>query len=100
MGTDAGVTPHGRNLRELVLMDDAGMTPAAVLEATTRSAAQLMGVDDDLGTIEPGKLADLSSWTATRTSSPPCRTASTRSGSAGAGSTPGARRAPTSTFGP
>ena len=59
MGTDAGVTPHGRNLRELVLMHDLGMTPAAVLEATTRSAAQLMGVDGDLGTIEPGKIADL-----------------------------------------
>jgi imidazolonepropionase-like amidohydrolase len=59
MGTDAGVTPHGRNLRELVLMHDLGMTPAAVLEATTRSAAQLMGVDGDLGTIERGKIADL-----------------------------------------
>ena len=35
------------------------MTPAAALEATTRSAAQLMGLDDDLGTIEPGKIADL-----------------------------------------
>ena len=33
--------------------------PAAVLEATTRSAAELLGVDDDLGTIEEGKLADL-----------------------------------------
>ena len=59
MGTDSGVTPHGRNLRELALMVEGGMTPAAALEATTRSAAQLMGVDDDLGTIEPGKLADL-----------------------------------------
>ena len=59
MGTDSGVTPHGRNLRELALMADLGMSPGAVLEATTRSAAQLMGVDDDLGTIEPGKVADL-----------------------------------------
>ena len=59
MGTDSGVTPHGRNLRELALMVEGGMTPAAALEATTRSAAQLMGVDDELGTIEPGKLADL-----------------------------------------
>lgn len=59
MGTDSGVTPHGRNLRELQLMADGGMTPAAVLEATTQSAAQLMGVDRDLGTIEEGKLADL-----------------------------------------
>ncbi len=59
MGTDSGVTPHGRNLRELQLMADGGMAPAAVLEATTRSAAQLMGVDADLGTIAEGKLADL-----------------------------------------
>jgi imidazolonepropionase-like amidohydrolase len=40
-------------------MAAGGMSPAAVLEATTRSAAQLLGVDDRLGTIEPGKLADL-----------------------------------------
>ncbi len=59
MGTDSGVTPHGQNLRELGLMVDGGMTPAAVLEATTRSAAELLGVDADLGTIEEGKLADL-----------------------------------------
>ena len=59
MGTDSGVTPHGRNLRELELMAAGGMAPAAVLEATTRSAAQLLGVDDRLGTIEVGKLADL-----------------------------------------
>jgi len=59
MGTDSGVTPHGRNLRELQLMADGGMAPAAVLEATTRSAAQLMGIDDQLGTIAEGKLADL-----------------------------------------
>ena len=59
MGTDSGVTPHGRNLRELELMAEGGMAPGAVLEATTRSAAQLMGLDADLGTIEEGKLADL-----------------------------------------
>jgi imidazolonepropionase-like amidohydrolase len=59
MGTDSGVTPHGANLRELELMADGGMVPAAVLEATTRSAAQLMGIDEDLGTIAEGKVADL-----------------------------------------
>jgi len=59
MGTDSGVTPHGQNLRELDLMVAGGMTPAAALEATTRSAAELMGLADDLGTIEERKLADL-----------------------------------------
>jgi imidazolonepropionase-like amidohydrolase len=59
MGTDSGVGPHGRNLRELPLMAGVGLSPAAVLEASTRSAARLLGVDDTLGTIEPGKIADL-----------------------------------------
>jgi imidazolonepropionase-like amidohydrolase len=58
MGTDSGITPHGQNLRELDRMVAGGMTPAAALEATTRSAAQLMGLAADLGTIEEGKLAD------------------------------------------
>ena len=59
MGTDSGVTPHGRNLRELTLMEKGGMSPAEVLVATTRSAAELMGLDGELGTLEPGKRADL-----------------------------------------
>jgi imidazolonepropionase-like amidohydrolase len=59
MGTDSGVTAHGRNLRELGLMAAGGMEPRDVLTATTRSAAELMGVLDDVGTLEPGKIADL-----------------------------------------
>jgi imidazolonepropionase-like amidohydrolase len=59
MGTDSGVTPHGNNLRELQLMVEGGMTPMQALVATTRSAAELMGLDDELGTLEPGKRADL-----------------------------------------
>jgi len=59
MGTDSGVTPHGNNLRELALMVEGGMSPMQAIEATTRSAAQLMGLDDELGTLEPGKRADL-----------------------------------------
>jgi imidazolonepropionase-like amidohydrolase len=59
MGTDAGVGPHGDNLRELPLMAAGGMTPASVLQATTQEAARLLGVDDQLGTVEEGKLADL-----------------------------------------
>jgi imidazolonepropionase-like amidohydrolase len=59
MGTDSGVTPHGRNLAELGLMGKGGMEPAAVLHATTASAAALMGLQDELGTLEPGKRADV-----------------------------------------
>jgi len=59
MGTDSGVTPHGRNLEELELMAAGGMKPADVLVATTKSAAELMGIEGDSGTIEPGKRADL-----------------------------------------
>jgi imidazolonepropionase-like amidohydrolase len=59
MGTDAGVGPHGDNLRELALMAAGGMKPAEVLRATTLEGARLLGVDDERGTVEPGKLADL-----------------------------------------
>lgn len=59
MGTDSGVTPHGQNLEELSQMASLGMTAAQVLEASTRVAAQLMGIDDRVGTIEVGKEADL-----------------------------------------
>ena len=59
MGTDSGVTPHGDNLQELALMVDGGMSPMHALVATTRSAAELMGLDDELGTLEAGKRADL-----------------------------------------
>jgi imidazolonepropionase-like amidohydrolase len=59
MGTDSGVTPHGENLEELALMADGGMSAEEVLLATTRNAAELMGVLDDRGTIEAGKRADL-----------------------------------------
>jgi imidazolonepropionase-like amidohydrolase len=59
MGTDSPVTPHGQNLRELSLMATGGMSPEQVLTATTKSAAELMGLQDELGTVEPGKRADL-----------------------------------------
>jgi imidazolonepropionase-like amidohydrolase len=59
MGTDTGVSPHGQNLRELELMVEYGMTPTQALVATTKTAAELMGVDDRLGTLEPGKIADV-----------------------------------------
>jgi imidazolonepropionase-like amidohydrolase len=59
MGTDSAVTPHGENLKELALMAEGGMDPAAVLVSTTSLAAELMGLQDDLGTIESGKRADI-----------------------------------------
>lgn len=59
MGTDAGVGPHGHNLRELVLMERGGMGPAEVLRSTTQEAARLLGVVDQRGTVEEGKDADL-----------------------------------------
>jgi imidazolonepropionase-like amidohydrolase len=59
MGTDTGVTPHGDNLRELQLMQAGGMAPAAVLQATTLAAAQLMRLDDELGSLQVGKRADV-----------------------------------------
>jgi imidazolonepropionase-like amidohydrolase len=59
MGTDSGVGAHGTNLRELALMQAGGMSAVDVLVATTKSAAQLLGVYDELGTIEEGKRADL-----------------------------------------
>ena len=59
MGTDCPVAPHGENLGELRLMAEHGMTPAQALVAATSSAAELMGLDAELGTIEPGKRADL-----------------------------------------
>ncbi|MHB8509319.1 MAG: metal-dependent hydrolase family protein [Candidatus Dormibacteria bacterium] len=60
MGTDAVGFPMGQNLRELELMrDHGGMTPAAVLRATTSAGAELMGLADELGTVVPGKRADL-----------------------------------------
>lgn len=59
MGTDAGVGPHGDNLRELSLMAAGGMTPGQVLRAATQEASRLLGVDDEVGTVEAGKVADL-----------------------------------------
>jgi len=59
MGTDSGVGTHGYNLREVALMTECGMTPGQALHATSLSAARLLGIDDELGSIEVGKRADL-----------------------------------------
>ncbi len=59
MGTDSGVGPHGSNLDELHLMEKGGMKTFDVLKATTSAAAELLGVENELGTIQSGKRADL-----------------------------------------
>ncbi|MCY1020090.1 metal-dependent hydrolase family protein [Pyxidicoccus sp. MSG2] len=58
-GTDAGVFVHGRNAEEFALLVQAGLPPAEALRAATVNAAELLGVSDKLGTLEPGKLADV-----------------------------------------
>jgi imidazolonepropionase-like amidohydrolase len=59
MGTDSGVGPHGENARELPLMAAHGMTPMQAIVASTRNAAELLRLDDKLGTLASGKLADV-----------------------------------------
>jgi imidazolonepropionase-like amidohydrolase len=58
-GTDAGVSKHGRNADEFLLMVEHGMSPAAALKAATVNAADLLGLGAEIGTLEPGKQADL-----------------------------------------
>ena len=62
MGTDSGVTRHCDNLRELAEMASLGMSDAQVLRSSTVIAADLLGVTDDFGTLQPGKVADLVIW--------------------------------------
>ncbi len=59
MGTDAGVMKHGTNLRELGLMADGGMTPMDTIVASTKTAAECLGWEAKVGTLEAGKLADI-----------------------------------------
>ncbi len=59
MGTDSGIAPHGQNLRELGFLCDIGMTPMEAIQAGTKKAAELLEMEDKIGTIEKGKLADV-----------------------------------------
>lgn len=59
MGTDVPVVPHGQNLRELGQMQSVGMSAMDCIVATTRTAAECLGWQDKIGTLEPGKLADV-----------------------------------------
>ena len=59
LGTDAAVYPHGRNAEEFHQMVDLGMKPVDALKAGTSSDADLLGLADKIGALEPGKLADV-----------------------------------------
>jgi len=58
-GTDAGVSKHGRNADEFELLVKYGMPPAEALKAATVNAADLLGLANEIGTIEAGKSADI-----------------------------------------
>ena len=58
-GTDAGVSKHGRNADEFELLVKHGMPPAEAIKAATVNAADLLGLASEIGTLEPGKRADL-----------------------------------------
>jgi imidazolonepropionase-like amidohydrolase len=58
-GTDQGVGPHGRNAEELEYMVQAGMRPMQAIVGVTKTASECVHMADQIGTLEPGKLADL-----------------------------------------
>ena len=58
-GTDAAVYPHGLNAHEFGKMVEMGLTPLQAIQAATVNAADLIGWPEQVGTIEPGRLADL-----------------------------------------
>lgn len=58
-GTDSGVYPHGQNAKQFVYMVRYGMTPMQAIQSATVRAAELLGKDEELGSISPGRFADL-----------------------------------------
>jgi imidazolonepropionase-like amidohydrolase len=60
-GSDAGspLTPHGSLIDELLALADTGFSPLEVLKCATYEAARILGLDDEVGSIEPGLIADL-----------------------------------------
>jgi len=58
-GTDAGVFVHGYNAQEFQLMVEGGMSEMEAIQAATVNAAKLLGIEDELGSVESGKIADI-----------------------------------------
>jgi imidazolonepropionase-like amidohydrolase len=58
-GSDAGVFPHGTQVREFKIYQDLGMPPMRVIQTATSAGAELMGWQDRVGAIAPGHFADL-----------------------------------------
>ena len=58
-GTDAGVYPHGDNAKQFAVYVRFGMTPAQAIRTATSDAAMLLGREKDVGTLQPGRFADL-----------------------------------------
>lgn len=58
-GTDAGVYPHGWNARQFAKMVEWGLTPLQAIQSATINAADLLGWQDRVGSIEPGRFADI-----------------------------------------
>jgi imidazolonepropionase-like amidohydrolase len=58
-GTDSAVSPHGINAKEFALMTGLGLSSIAALKSATAVDAELLGIDAKVGTLEPGKLADI-----------------------------------------
>lgn len=58
-GTDAGVCPYGTSAKQFAFMVKYGMTPMQAIQAATSSAADLLGKSNELGSIKPGKYADI-----------------------------------------
>jgi imidazolonepropionase-like amidohydrolase len=59
MGTDAAVYPHGLNAHELAVYVSLGMTPLQAIRTATVNDADLLGWSDKVGSIDPGKWADM-----------------------------------------
>lgn len=58
-GTDQALSPHGQNAKEFALMVRAGMTPMDAIIAATSNAADLLGAAADVGSVQPGRYADI-----------------------------------------